>query len=468
MEYDTENSTIDEEVLKEEANATSQTAMQDLSGMIPLHLALKHSDSKVVALLLQKEKMKTRSNRYESTIFKRDKKQRLPLHIATQSFTDLSIVEELLAIDVKKETTRALDSEWCTPLHYACDRIDNAGKLVALLLKSEQRYLSILKAEEGTIPQLKDWAPSDFPQGTSNSPSYESLFLWPFKNTARCLDKTKKSPLFHAVKNDADGDTIAELLRPENFFLKKFESLVDELAGIIQKSGNKKMQGYLIDELSNRCYFCLMLFDITFHTIALGTFFYSSERLIEGKISYGEIIVLWICIGFGVMRELARFRSQHSSYFLDFCKLHIICLRSFLCHHDDIYLTYYKFYEGSWSEVTCLILLGYANVHFINSIDVDAEDLQIDRPVLTAAGAFLVVNLVFFLRTTFLPFVSLEECFVQKETENRCKRTNIDILSLVFLLWTGKICWRTHYHSSDIDSIFYCILFASVGVCVQL
>ena len=312
LDYDVDNITIDEVVSKEHANATAQEAMTDLDGMVPLHLALKNGDKNIIALLLQKEKMKHRGNRYESTIFCRDKKMRCPLHIAAETSTDVGIVRELLAMDDKNETTRALDSELCSPLRYACCRNDKCDEIVRVLLESEQRYLEVIMAEEGEIPQ--NWEPKDFQRSDY---TYNSSFLWATKNAASCRDSAGKSPLFHAVKSEAHNDVIKELLRPEQLYLKGFDSLVDELAAICN---DREMQDYLIDELSNRCYFCLMFFDVAFHAIALCTFIFCSERLIHSDISHAEVIVIWICICIGVLRELARLQSQRSSYFLDFCK----------------------------------------------------------------------------------------------------------------------------------------------------
>jgi len=288
--------------------------MQDLDGMIPLHLALiKPVNAKVVALLLHNEKIKDRENRYDMTIYHRDAKGRVPLHIACHYSTDASIVKQLLASDSKSETTHALDANKTTPLLYACRNKDSSSKLVKILLQAEDEYIRIAKTE-----RVNDYTPHDFNANAElRSDMYKKLFLWPSKRCSHWPDDRKTSILFHAVKSEAPDEVISQLLQPNQFHLKGFDSLVDEFASVLQKTKVLEMQGYLIDEMSKRCYFCLLLLDIYSHAIALVAFLVSSERLLLGTIGLNTISVIWVCIAIAIFRYV----SCHSLPFSVNCVL---------------------------------------------------------------------------------------------------------------------------------------------------
>ena len=309
LDHDFENSTIDETVKLAEAHEKSKVALQPLDGMVPLHLALRHSDEKVVGLLLQKEDSKIRSNRYSKTVFRRDSKMRLPLHIACRRSAHPSIVEQLLSVDIRNETTRAIDDDGCTPLHLACDREDANGDIVKLLLDAEKEYLRIVNIDSGGL--LHQSMSSD-----ARINFVADSFLPLNKTCAHHIDKSNKSPLFHAVKSEAEDSVVSQLLKPENFYLNGFNSLVDELALILQKTKSDEMQTYVIDELARRCYFCVMILDIYFHAVALVAFIFCSERLINATVNYTEITIIWSCIGIAVVRYVQEFKIFIMKYML--------------------------------------------------------------------------------------------------------------------------------------------------------
>ena len=77
LDHDSEaKETIDRRLEMDKVMATSQVALADMDGMVPLHLALIHGNRKIIALLLQAERSKTRLHRYESTLYCRDAKDR--------------------------------------------------------------------------------------------------------------------------------------------------------------------------------------------------------------------------------------------------------------------------------------------------------------------------------------------------------------------------------------------------------
>jgi hypothetical protein len=92
LNKDVANKTID---MKVEGTflKTSKMIMDEIESMLPIHLALKNANPKVVGFLLQKEKVKHRDWPYDSTVFKRDKKSRVTLHIACLNSRDANVIE---------------------------------------------------------------------------------------------------------------------------------------------------------------------------------------------------------------------------------------------------------------------------------------------------------------------------------------------------------------------------------------
>ena len=90
LNCDERQKTIHERVQSGNAHETMKSIMNEVDGMTPLHLAATHDDSKVVALLLKADTEKS----YESTLFIRDHKQRIPLHVACAKDATDEIVEQ--------------------------------------------------------------------------------------------------------------------------------------------------------------------------------------------------------------------------------------------------------------------------------------------------------------------------------------------------------------------------------------
>lgn len=408
LNCDERQKTIHERVQSGNAHETMKSIMNEVDGMTPLHLAATHDDSKVVALLLKADTEKS----YESTLFIRDHKQRIPLHVACAKDATDEIVEQLLFADARKESTRAIDDDGRTPLHYICDNENATRNVIERLLAAEDEYFT--SAEDEVVD--------------------EKFFIAKNKRCSRTLDKGKISPLFYAVKSNSENRIISPLLAPKYLYLKGFESLVDELGDIIQiraETGDtyKKLkardialetskgadeeslvtqssmiQNYLLEELSSRRCFCLMMFDIYTHTGALAAFLYCLERFQAANIQSFDTTVLWAFIGVGVLREIIRVLSKGLvQYALDICKYDFYAtftIRVYVTH------TFYHF-PGTISELVSVLLVTISNVLFTNAVNGTESDgvLSLDeKRIFTACGFVLVLNLAFTLRTTFVPF----------------------------------------------------------------
>ena len=151
---------------------------------------------------------------------------------------------------------------------------------------------------------------------------YKRLSISPNRYCAHHRDNNNKflSPLFHAVKTMSDHKAIALLLKPKQIYLKGFGSLIDDLAEVTEATKEKELKDHLIEELSRRSYFCVMLMDIYSHAFALGTFLYCTEMLKQSKIEAIEIYVLFALFGIGALRELSKLLSEGYTYIADLCK----------------------------------------------------------------------------------------------------------------------------------------------------
>jgi len=355
LNKDVANKTID---MKVEGTflKTSKTIVDEIEGMLPIHLALKNANPKVVGLLLQKEKVKQRDWPYDSTVFKRDKKSRVPLHIACLNSRDANVIEQLLVIDARRETAHALDFEKRTPLHHACARENSNHEIIKLLLNAEKEFIEITRSEErNKEKENKDkkhefvWCDNYMKWRAQSDSSirlagrinlgfsvvrnrhgdniergiydeYKRLFISPNHYCAHHRDNKFLSPLFHAVKTMSDHKAIALLLKPKQIYLKGFGSLIDDLAEVTEATKEKELKDHLIEELSRRSYFCVMLMDIYSHAFALGTFLYCTEMLKQSKIEAIEIYVLFALFGIGALRELSKLLSEGYTYIADLCK----------------------------------------------------------------------------------------------------------------------------------------------------
>ena len=173
------------------------------------------------------------------------------------------------------------------------------------------------------------------------------------------------------------------------------------------------IQNYLLEELSSRRCFCLMMFDIYTHTGALAAFLYCLEKFQAANIQSVDTTILWAFIGVGVLREIIRVLSKGLvQYALDICKYDFYAA---FINAIRVYRTHtFCLFPGTISELVSVLLVTISNVLFTNAANGIESDggLSLDeKRVFTACGFVLVINLAFVLRTTFVPFARLVDNF---------------------------------------------------------
>lgn len=379
LDNDPSQKSFESRVHLSETVRASQQAISKIDLMSPLHLALlKPCNPDVVALLLQKEKLQHRDSKYKSTIHFRDSFERIPLHLACLESSNPKIISQLLDLDTNKETTHALDKYSRTPLYYACDqeRIDDHS--VQILLENEEYFY------DSNIH--KTWM--EFRRRYTDSATclkeynkYKKQFLLPSKRCTHWLDVRKKSPLFQAITMGGNEDIISLLLKDDQFFLKGINSIIEDFASIIANAEKNELKDVLIEALTKRCYFCVLVLDIYSHIAALVAFIIASENLLEASnggtpfSSDASISVMWACIFVNAFRELIRFLTQRSHYLFDF---------------------------WSYAELISLGSLIVSNFHFGNQSG--SINPSIREDILIFTGVILILNVAFYLRTAFAPF----------------------------------------------------------------
>jgi len=316
---------------------------------VALHLALKHGCKDVIGLLLQKE-IEGNMEGKDLSINIRDRKGRTPLHVACENHADPQVNELLLTLDLTKETTQACDKDGFRPIHYACMNKMTCVGTIDFIQRAEEQYNETKKM---TITD-------------------ESI-------------KIQKNPLYLAVKAGATDSVVERLLQAEKVILQDFdEHAMAELADMI--SGSKTIQRKILEILSDRLYFIFIMIDFYAHIGALLSFFLASNNLRpnlrdatdDNPSTLTFPIILLICTCVFILREIVDIRSVGVDYI-----------------HD----------HWSWNEILCIIFLLISVNHMIQKNH--NEEIELRSTILIITGFSLVLQLILFLRTTFLPFGEL-------------------------------------------------------------
>ena len=172
------------------------------------------------------------------------------------------------------------------------------------------------------------------------------------------------------------------LLHPNFFDLEGFDNAaIGDLAERIDKRSDLRstLQGHIIESLANRTYFALLFLDLYTNALALTFYLIGSHRLLEGTITYWEPTIMSICVGFFLLREIMQYHSQWSHYIVDI---------------------------WSWQQNVCIGLLITSLKHMFQAADEgnNFDQETIKRRLLIATGGMLIAQVIFFLRSTFLPF----------------------------------------------------------------
>ncbi len=256
------------------------------------------------------------------------------------------IVKLLLDLDPSRVTTTLMDKTGKTPLHHACSHKDARKEVIQMLLDAETKF-----------------------RRSESKHSAKTSIL-----STSVLCNQGKNPLAYATKAEASNSVLELLLQPKYFEVSALDETVEkELAKRIASDAN--LQKAIVLTLSMREAFAVLMLQLIVYCVTSISFFVETEAFYLNKCPTKLTGVLWLCTAFFILREIIQLISEKSNYFLDVINFFEIC------------------------NVVTLIMATYR----MNNHDLDDTDV-VTEYLLMAASALLILNLIFFLRSTFLPF----------------------------------------------------------------
>ena len=311
--------------------------------VVPLHLAVKRGIPEVIRLLLTKEK-----------------------HI-----------KEARVEDRHDSTVTIRDYKGRTPLHIACQKGFDVN-ITQSLIDADQQNKTLHEVDNNGFKPFHhscnkaDASPEVVQLLLDEEKKLNSTFKITEKKMTSSVDKRHRSPLYLALTKDASESVIEILTRPEYFYLKGIdETVLEKLATIVSK--NYVIQANVIKKLSERSYFTILFFELYAYIAALGAFLEGSERLLQNQKPTWEPYVLTISILLFFLREVAQIKSEGISYIKD---------------------------KWSWLEV------GSTSLLILCVLEMVEEGAIIEPTLFTTTGILLIVQFIFYLRATFLPFAT--------------------------------------------------------------
>jgi len=317
------------------------------NGVVALHMAMKHGEEKLIALLLQQEKEKQRRDGDGlSTLHRRDANGCTPLHIACQSNIDPFVIKQLLKLDKTKEIVHVKDKIGYLPVHYACENIGTNEKTIDFLFAAEEQYIDYRRKKGKEV-----------------------------RRSTHVGDRfRKRTPLHLAVTSGSSTEVLSRLLTSENFTLQGFDpSTMDDLAKMVSKS--KHLQEKVVMKLSERLYFIMLALELTANLAGLIFFLIGSKHLVNGGLTKIEPGFLMFAASVFTIREGLQVMSLGVDYLRDV----------------------WSFFENA-----SIVLLFLSARHMLAAVD--NPEIEIKRNVLTASGVLLTITCMLFLKSTVLPF----------------------------------------------------------------
>lgn len=278
----------------------------------------------------------------------------LPLHIACKRQTQFQTIHKILRLNV--DALLHQDKLGNNPLHYVCGNSDSDEKIVELLLDTEKE---LRKNKESNIDPVHS------------------------KRLVETKNKKKETPLFLAVKSGGSG--AYALLEPENIFLDGLEDeeiredvlAKDDIAEFLLQN-RSKFQESIVNTLAGRRYFPFMFLELAINIFVTVRYIDTTLRILRGgdPIRSIETVQLIICIVIYSLRELIQLVSgKLSDYFLD---------------------------AWNYIEMASIVALAAATLHMLMMKYV--PDTQAERSLFATCGVLLLLQVIFFIRTTFYPF----------------------------------------------------------------
>ncbi len=253
------------------------------------------------------------------------------------------IIKLLLDLDPSRVTTTLVDKRGKTPLHHACSHKDARKDVIQMLLDAETK----------------------FRRSESKNSTQTSLL-----STSVLCDQGK-NPLAYATKAEATNNVLQLLLQPKYFEPSALDEAVEkELARRIASDAD--LQKAIVLTLSKRDAFAILMVQLIVYLLASISFFVETENFYKKDSPTQLTGVLCVCTAFFILREIIQLVSEKSNYFLDVINFFEIC-----------------------NVITLIMAINRMENH---------ERTAGTETWLMAAATLLVMNLIFFLRSTFLPF----------------------------------------------------------------
>jgi len=361
-----------------------KTLNEKKKGVVALHYAVRHKSKDLINLLLKKISKKYSSHTVEdgdrttdngdgdtrtkaddhvkAIVHRTDSKGRNPLHLACKYGADPEIVRVLADSDPTGEIAHLQDHDEMSPLHFACDACDTTKpsvEVIQLLLDREASYLDFKERNQENKTTCC-WVSS----------KKDDVFL-----SASKREGQEQTPIHFAIDCNASDKVIEALLQPKHFYLKGLDDMtLSELARRVK--GSSILQQCVINRFASRKYFAFLLLELEVYILAIFGLFTGTEQLLKDSVQSSKVGLIVICIIFFCVRETVQIRSQ----------------------------TIEKYLLDAWSylEILSIILLTLSANHMLEK-QKDNETVP-KTYLLLFSGDVLILQFIFFLRTTFLPF----------------------------------------------------------------
>ncbi len=321
-----------------------------------LHIALAHSSRDVIDLILMKEvKSRCMPSNMVTDLFDvaEQKEGMLPIHIACLR-EDLKPETINTVLCLNRSRVCGVDSQGNTPLHLVCSNPNSSDEVIRILLRCENENARTTKSGKWKSNQ----------------------------SAVKMYNGQRQTPLHLAAKARTSGTNV--LLEPEYICLKSMDNEAREgLLDLIV--GRKDVQENIVKNLAERQYFALIMLELVANITATLTYFDASIKCLDNKPVHPiSLLLLFWCTFTFISRELIQLKGS-----------------SLLGYITD---------GWNWIECTSIALLVAATVHMVELRD--NEDMVPNRILFTWSGVLLILQFIFIIRTTFLPFVSTLIIFI--------------------------------------------------------
>jgi ankyrin repeat protein len=309
-----------------------------------LHILFAHSTPDVIELALKKEvgeRCMPSENMKDLFEVAELENGMLPLHVACTR-EDLGIKTMTTILRLRRKSITEKDFDGNTPLHLICKNKDVDAKLIELLLKTEK----------------------------------EITHRWRPDHSAKHLNKDKKTALNLALKAGAVG--AYPLLAPEIACFKELKAdSKQELTNLVVEQ--QEYRNNIVKILAERQYFALLMFELVANIATTIVYIRVTSKLtLDGTstINLFELVILFVCLTVFFTRELIQSRgSPLLEYVLD---------------------------PWNLAEVASILSLLAASIHLVELwLYNDVEQMSL---LFNVTGVLLLLQFIFIVRTTFLPF----------------------------------------------------------------